>query len=711
MSKTFFITTPIYYINATPHIGHAYTQIAADARARFERLRGRQVYFLTGTDEHGVKVARAAGDLGRDAQDHADELSAQFRALWDQLGITYDDYIRTTQPRHKQVAQAVIEKLWNSGHLTLGTYSGWYSVPDETFFRTEDTVERDGSHYIANPTEDQSKAPLEWVEETTHFFQLSQFQETLLAYYAEHPETLEPDARRNETLAYLNGGLRDASVTRELDWGVAVPATVPHHEKHSIYVWFEALINYLSAPGYLSDDAERRAHFDTVWPPDLQLMSKDIFTRFHATMWPAMLTALDLPLPAHLFAHGFWTVDGRKMSKRDPETIVEPIEFATEMATAANCELTTTIDALRYYCLREVTFGSDGDFSRDGCIARYNSDLANGLGNLVNRALSMLQQYFQGTVPEAIGSVGLRATLKEASAKVEIDYENLDFSNALQQVWTVISHANQVIEEQKPWAKIKQGDRENVAILLVELLAVCQWSAIVLHPVMPHVTQKIQELLALDGKLEWADTGRELLTPGHKCLAPSPLFPRISKPVATKPVTKIKENIMSTNEAPNSAPTEGVATTTEAGPAAPASEVPAAESAAPATAEAVSAEAASAPAAPEEKALIEYGDFAKIDLRVATIVEAEKVPKADKLLKLQVDLGTERRQILAGIAQQYEPEQLIGRQVIVVANLAPRKLRGLESQGMLLAASLSPEAPPAALLTVGNPVEPGSYVR
>lgn len=695
--KVFYITTPIYYINSTPHIGHAYTQIAADARARFERSRGRQVYFLTGTDEHGAKVARAAKELGRDVQEHANELSAQFRTLWDALGITYDDYIRTTEPRHTKVAQRVVQKLWDGGHLELGKYEGWYSVPDETFIRTEDVEERDGSHYIANPSEDQTRQPLEWVEETTHFFKLSSFQTTLEQLYQARPEMLQPSVRRNETLAYIKGGLRDASISRELDWGVPFPATVPHAAKHSIYVWFEALLNYISAPGYLSDDFYRRELFDQCWPCDVHLMSKDIFTRFHATLWPAILTALDLPMPKQLFAHGFWTVNGRKMSKRDPETIVEPLAFAREIAAGAGCEEAIAVDALRYYCLREVTFGSDGDFSRPGCMARYNSDLANGWGNLVNRALSMLQQYFEGVVPASSGDLELRSTALAATAAMEEAYGAMDYSAALETAWRVIGDANRVIEEQKPWAKIKAGEQEAVALLLGELLAVCEWTSIVLAPVMPSACRQLRRLLGIKLDSTWAEAAAlTAIGPDHRCNAPEPLFPRIS----TKATAVNTEN-----KKPETLKTE--VKTEATAPAAPATPVMAEP-------QQVVARVASAPveaAAEEGPAYITYEDFAKVELRTAVVVEAEKVPKADKLLCLQVDVAGERRQILAGIAQQYTPEQMIGKTIIIVANLAPRKLRGLESQGMLLAASIDAHSPAGALLTTDADITSGAFIK
>ena len=728
MPEKFFLTTPIYYINATPHIGHAYTTIAADARARFERLRGKNVYFLTGTDEHGSKVARAAQDAGVSPQDYADKIAGKFIECWKSLNISYDDFVRTTQSRHEIAAQRIVEKLWQGGHLALGSYSGWYSVPDETFFKPEDVTERDGATYLANPSIDQTKAPLEWVEETTHFFRLSQFQKFLLDYYEAHPETLQPTSRRNEVLSFQRSGLDDISISRELSWGIGVPQSVPAHENHSIYVWFEALMNYATAPGFLSDDEARRAHFAQVWPPDLQLMSKDIFTRFHATMWPAMLHALDLPLPKVLFSHGFWTVDGRKMSKREPETTVEPIAFAQEIASRAACSFPIGVDALRYYCLREVTFGSDGDFSRDGCFARYNADLANGLGNLVNRALSMLQQYFGGVVPETNRVLDLHRSALEATSKVEKAYENLEFHTALGEVWNIVSLGNRAIEDEKPWAKIKASDEESlaqVAALLRELLDVCAWCSVVLFPVMPHSMLQLRELLNISNELTWNDAQTlELFETGHVCRAPQPLFPRIQpkKPDASTKGKKMNSNEnISSQDAPQNANAAapdananremiveaGIANHRTNGDESDATQTQSQSQSA--NAPAILAE--TPPDATPQSNFIEYADFAKIELRAAKILEAERVPKADKLLKLQVDLGTEKRQILAGIAQQFAPEELIGKTIVVVANLAPRTMRGLQSEGMLLAASATSDGPPAGLLTIDADVPAGSIIR
>jgi len=680
--KIFYITTPIYYVNSTPHIGHAYTQIAADARARFERMRGREVYFLTGTDENAEKVARVARELGREPQEFCDELSAAFRTVWDKLNISYDDYIRTTEERHRKVAAEIVAQLWNNGQLEVGSYAGWYSVSDETFFRTEETVERDGARYIANPTEDQSKLPLEWIEESTHYFKLSNYGEFLLDYYRDHPDVLGPESRRNETLSYIRSGLRDTSISRGLDWGIALPPVVPQGQGHVIYVWFEALMNYLSAPGYLSDDPKRRELFERCWPPDLQLMSKDIFTRFHATLWPAMLSAINVPLPRALFAHGFWTVNGRKMSKRDPETIIEPVAFAGHIAKLAGCDFETGVDALRYYSLREVTFGSDGDFSRVGCLNRYNSDLANGLGNLVNRALSMLHQYFEGVIPDVVGAqLGLLQSAEDAGPDIAEDFSTLNYSGALNRIWEVVALGNRVIEEQKPWARIKAGETNEVGMLLRELLGVCQWCSVTLAPIMPHAMNRLRSLIALPDAVTWNNAiAWNLLPAGHTCLPPQPLFPRIPK-ITEEIAMEIETN-------PDAAAPVAASQT-----AAPATEAPAAEPTA------------------EKPNYIEYADFAKVQLRTARVLSAERVPKADKLLRLQVDLGTEQRQILAGLAQYWEPEALVGKTVVVVANLAPRQMRGFESQGMLLAASETADGPPGGLVTIDTDLPPGSVIR
>ncbi len=672
--KPFFITTPIYYINSVPHVGHAYTQIAADARARFERLRGREVYFLTGTDENALKVARAAGAQGRDPLEFCDELARAFQEVWAALDISYDDFIRTTEARHVGPVREVVQKLWDGGFLELGTYSGWYSVPDETFFRPEEVVERDGAHYLISPGEDQTKEPLEWTEEVGHFFKLSSFGAQLLAIYAAHPEVLRPESRRNETLRFIERGLFDTSISRAQEWGIPLPTGVPESAGKVVYVWFpDALLNYATAPGFLAND-ER---FQSLWPPDLQLMSKDIFTRFHATLWPALLLALGLELPRELFAHGFWTVDGEKVSKRNPNTIVEPIAFATQIAEAAGgADMRVGVDALRYYSLREVTFGADGDFSKLGCVIRYNADLANGLGNLVQRATVMLHKYFEGRVPatHSVGGAWLD-DLRARQGAVAAAYETLDFSGALAEIWEVVGIANRWIEDEKPWAKVKAGDLEGAADLLLRLLTVVQWVAVCTCPAMPQSAALLWAALGRSEPMTWESSLAPFET-DHELPPPSPIFPRAdTKPFEPQP----KEPIMSDT----TPATQTELTTTKS--AEPASEAPAAES-----------------------TFISIDDFAKVQLRVGRVLEAERIPKADKLLRLQVDLGGETRQILAGIAQHYTPDEMIGRSVVVVANLAPRALRGYESQGMLLAAS--DESGKLALISPGE-VAPGGVVR
>ena len=695
--KPFFITTPIYYINSTPHVGHAYTQIAADARARFERLRGREVYFLTGTDENALKVARVAVEQGKEPLEFCDELAAQFIEVWEKLNISYDDFIRTTEARHRDRVQEVVQQLWDGEFLKLAPYSGWYSVPDETFFRGEDVEERDGAHFIKNPTTDQSKAPLEWVEENGHFFELSRFKKPLLDYYDAHPAMLRPVARRNEVYKFIESGLFDTSISRVQDWGIPIPGGVPEHEGHVVYVWFpDALLNYATAPGYGSLDAQVAARFERLWPPDLQLMSKDIFTRFHATLWPALLMALGLELPRELFSHGFWTVDGEKISKRNPKTIVEPIAFSQSIAESAGADLAIGVDALRYYCLSEVTFGADGDFSKMGCINRYNSELANGLGNTLQRALVMLHKYFEGRVPATSGrEFGIARELPQLAQSVSAAYESLDFSGALATVSEVIGRANRLIEEEKPWAKVKSGALNDVADLLGELLQIVQWAAVMIAPTTPSSAEKIWAALGRETPMRWSDATELAFEVGHEFAPAVGVFPRADvKKFQTlegldeiKPSKKAKIKIMNTTT--NTTETETVPATSTIEVAAPS--------------------AANADENAEATNLITIDDFVKVELKVGVISEAERVPKADKLLRLQVDLGAETRQILAGIAQHYAPDDLVGQTVVVVANLAPRKLRGYESQGMLLAASDSEGK--LSLVTLATPLAPGSGVR
>ena len=569
--------------------------------------------------------------------------------------------------------QEVVQQLWDGGFLKLAPYSGWYSVPDETFFRDEDVEERDGARYIKEPGSDLSKAPLDWVEEIGHFFELSRFGAPLLEYYNAHPNMLRPEARRNEVFRFIESGLRDTSISRVQDWGISLPAGVPEHSSHVVYVWFpDALLNYATAPGYGSKDPQIAARFEQLWPPDLQLMSKDIFTRFHATLWPALLQALDLELPIELFSHGFWTVDGKKISKRDPETIVEPIAFSQSIAAAAGGDLALGVDALRYYSLSEVTFGNDGDFSKMGCINRYNSDLANGLGNTLQRAIVMLHKYFDGAVPQNSGrEFGIKSQLPALTNQVAAAYQTLDFSGALATIAEVIGRANRLIEEEKPWAKAKDGALSDVADLLAELLAIVQWTAVVIAPVMPHSAAKIWAALGRKAPMKWSDATDLAFEVGHQFSPAVGVFPRAD-------LNKFRqlEGIADEDEKPNKKAKSKQMNTPETTPATASVALPAPAVAATPAEENV-----------EATNLITFDDFVKVELKVGVIVEAERVPKADKLLRLQVDLGTETRQILAGIAQHYAPDAIVGQTVVVVVNLAPRTLRGYQSNGMLLAAS------------------------
>ncbi len=709
--KPYFITTPIYYINSTPHVGHAYTQIAADARARFERLRGREVYFLTGTDENAIKVARAAQAVGRDPLEFCDELAGAFQDVWHTLDISYDDFIRTTEARHIKPVQQVVQHLWDAGFLEIGTYSGWYSVPDETFFRPEEVVERDGEHFLIAPTEDQTKGPLEWTEEVGHFFKLSNFGDRLLEHYAANPDWVRPEARRNEMLRFIESGLNDSSISRAQNWGIPLPDGVPESRGKVVYVWFpDALLNYATAPGYLAND-ER---FGRIWPPDLQLMSKDI-TKFHAIWWPALLLALGLELPREVFAHGFWTVNGKKISKRDPETVVEPIAFAWQIARCAgDAELRVGVDALRYYSLREVTFGADGDFSTLGCVTRYNADLANGLGNLVQRDVVMLHKYFEGRVPQVQDAqTQWLDDLRERQLKVEAAYQALDFSGALSQVWEVVGMANRWIEDEKPWAKIKAGDTDSVGVLLNRLLVVSQWVAVCTFPAMPQSATRLWSALGRTEPMSWSSA----LAPfeaGREIPPPAAIFPRadlkLFGQLEAESIAEQKQfmsNTTESNSKSDNAASDNAASDTFA------TEAVAQSSALQAVAGTAFSGPASAPvtqAEPEvaQPSFISIDDFAKVQLRVGKVIEAERIPKADKLLRLQVDLGTEKRQILAGIAQHYTPDEMIGRSVVIVANLAPRTMRGYESQGMLLAAS--DDSGQLALINPGE-VAPGAVVR
>ena len=654
MATKFYITTPIYYVNARPHIGHAYTTIACDTVARRQRMIGAETYFLTGTDEHGQKIQRAAEAAGKTPQQLTDEVSAEFRALWDRMGITYDDYIRTTSDRHKIGMQELWRRIRDNGYIYKGSYIGQYCVFDELY------VEAVGAGALCPECE----RPTETVQEENYFFKLSAFAERLLELYTSQPALIRPETRRNEVIAFVRSGLRDLSISRStLSWGIPVP----DDPKHVIYVWFDALANYITALGYGSGDDSK---FRKFWPADVHMIGKEI-VRFHCVYWPAFLMAARLPLPKSIVAHGWLLFEESKMSK-----------------SRGNIVRTETIldvlgsDALRYFLLREVVFGQDGSFSFDALVQRYNSDLANGLGNLASRTLAMITRYFRGEVPYPSHAAAhtsaedmIAALAGHTIREFHELFEQYQFSRALELAWALVAAIDKYIVENEPWALAEKEDEQSRARLATVLYTSAEALRIVtglVHPVIPHSTAKIWAQLGLGNisKFPLADLKWGQLKLGTKLGKVEPVFPRADKS-AVERMQQIEDK---------GRPAEEPQRATEA-------------DARPGNATAAAADGASQGSAiaainPASDDKISVDDFAKVELRVAQVKVAEKVKGADKLLRLEVDLGTEVRQIVAGIAEAYPPETLVGRKIVIVANLAPRKLRGLESNGMLLAASL-----------------------
>jgi methionyl-tRNA synthetase len=651
MSKTFYITTPIYYVNARPHIGTAYTTIACDTIARRHRMLGHDTWFLTGTDEHGQKIARAAQAAGKTPQQFTDEVSAEFRSLWQRMGLTNDDFIRTTSDRHKQGVQALWRVLRDNGFIYKGTYTGQYCVSCELYV--------DGAEAGALcPT---CGHVTETVSEENYYFKLSAFQDQLLNLYTAQPDFIRPETRRNEVLAFVRGGLRDLSISRStFSWGIPVP----DDPKHVVYVWLDALANYITALGYGSSDTSK---YDKYWPADVHMIGKEI-VRFHCVYWPAFLMAAGLPLPKSITAHGWLLFEESKMSK-SRGNIVRADTIVDVLGT----------DALRYFLLREVVFGQDGSFSFDALVQRYNSDLANGLGNLASRTLTMITRYFKGEVPYPSNAAHTPAdaAIADIASKAIADYGTLfdqfQFSRALETAWGLVGAVDKYIVENEPWSlgEKKDKDEESRARLATVLYTSAEALRIVTalaHPVIPDATAKIWAQLGLGDiqKFDLAQLRWGQLQLGTKLGEVQAVFPRADKSAI--------ERMQKMEEQGTGSGATGV------------SPVPPSEARQPAVAPATpTAPAKPAAAIPDGK--ISIDDFAKVELRVAQVKTAERVKGADKLLRLEVDLGTEVRQLVAGIAEAYEPETLIGRKVVIVANLAPRKLRGLESNGMIVAAS------------------------
>ncbi len=650
----YYLTTPIYYTNGLPHIGHTYSTIVCDTIRRYKRMRGYDVVMTTGADEHGVNVERAAKKAGVAESEFVAKMAAEWKALWDELGIPSDEFIRTTDLKHAHTVQWLFKLCRENGYVYPGHYTGQYCIYDNAYV---DVKPGENCPDCGRPTET--------VTEANYFFKLSTFQKPLLDWYAQHPEFIQPESRRNEILSFVEGGLRDLSITRTtIRWGIPVPGEEPH----VFYVWFDALTAYLSAVG--GPNYEKQGY----WPADVHIVGKDII-RFHTVYWPAFLMAAGLPLPKQVWAHGWFLMDAAKMSKSKGNVVTpRPIVGVLGM------------DALRYYLLRETVFGQDGNFSYDALVQRYNSDLANGLGNLASRTAAMIEKYFDGSVPAVVAGIDPRydALLHTALADIaDISryYDVFNFSRVLERIWNLISEVDKFLVIQQPWTLAEDpSKRDHLARILYASAEALRIASVLAHPVMPESTQKIWNLLgqktnldlqSLD-ELTWGQ-----LKAGTQLGKSQALFPRIEKAEAIERMEAMENE----PQKPVTAPAAATAT----------------------------GGAAAAPQAAPEKIGIE--DFAKVEMRVGQIKTAERIVGADKLLKLTVDIGTEIRQICAGIAPFYEPEKLIGRKVAVVVNLAPRKLRGVESNGMIIAASVGPEGRPVLAGFPDEDVEIGSRLK